>query len=191
MLKYIVIHCGYAESNTTSALIYQCEFFGNPGYTSYKTAITDLALDLYAKFYDGYLSVYENRYSKQVKDCCRKVLTADKNAKFCSECGKQIADKQFDHEEFMDYIRGLHSSTCDSYGEAEYVAGRHLTWWPFGSGNFIGAPKEEVIYIAEYAEVVLLSALFDAKPELRTGDDDDFDLGDWKDFKKEIQPTYR
>jgi len=32
---------GYAESASTSCLIYQCGFFGNPGYSTYKEAITE------------------------------------------------------------------------------------------------------------------------------------------------------
>jgi hypothetical protein len=192
MLRFIVMHCGYAESNMTSALIYQCACFGNPGYSSYKKAITDLALDLYAKFYDEHLSIYENRYGRDIKDCCRKSLIANKETKFCSECGNQICDKKFDHGDFMSFVHDLHCSTCDSYGEAEYASGRYMTWYPYWNDDFIGAPKEDVIYIAELAEVILLAALYDAKPELRINHlNDDFDCSEWKSFSNEIQPNYR
>jgi hypothetical protein len=192
MLRFIVMHCGYVESSATSALIYQCEFFGNPGYTSYKEAITDLALDLYAKFYDDYLSVYENRYRKEVKECCRKALIANKEAKFCSECGGQIVDKKFNCDQFMEYVSNLHASTCDSYGEAEWTTTREMTWWPWWSEEFIGAPKEDIIYIGESAESVLLMALLEAKPELQNHEDPrSYDGNDWDSFKNEVQPTYR
>jgi hypothetical protein len=194
MLRFIVMSCGYVENATTSVLIYQCEFFGNPGYTSYKEAITDLALDMYGKFHDDYLSTYENRYSKDVKRCCCATLIANKEAKFCSECGSQIVDKEFHYDQFMEYVSSLHSSTCDSYGEAEWTNGGELHWWPWGTDRFIGAPKEDVIYIAENAEVILLSALLDAKPELRN---EKYELAfsdrnwDWDHFKNEKPPSYR
>lgn len=192
MYRFIVMICGYVESSMTSNLIYQCGFFGNPGYTSRKEAITDLALDLYAKFYDDHLSIYENRYGRDVKKCCRESLIANKEAKFCSDCGSQIKDKAFDYEQFMEYVIGLHNTTCDSYGDAEWAGGRDLTWWPYWIGDFIGAPKEDVILIAECAEVVLLAALLDAKPELKNEEDEiPFGSDDWERFKKEDQPEYR
>ena len=114
-------------------------------------------------------------------------------SKFCSECGSQIKDKNFVYEDFMEYVSGLHCTTCDSYGDAEYAADRNLTWWPYWIEDFIGTPKEEVICILENAEVVILEALLEAKPELRSEDEDD-DLsyaGDWEKFKNEEQPNYR
>lgn len=184
MLRFIVMTCGYVENACTSVLIYQCQFFGNPGYTSCKEAITDLALDLYSKFYDDHLSIYENRYSKSVKECCREALISNKEAKYCSKCGHQISDKSFDPEEFMEYVCSLHSSTCDSYGDAEYAGGRHLKWWPYWTEEFIGAPKEDIIYIGENAEVVLLEALLDEKPEILIEKDYlPSYTGDWEEFK--------
>jgi hypothetical protein len=137
--------------------------------------------------------VYENRYGKDVKECCRKVLIADKHAKFCSACGKQIADKKFRYEDFKDYVCKLPGSTCDSYGEAEGTADRpNFAWWPWWIGDFVGTPKEEVIVIPEQGEVVLLAALLEAKPELRdeTDDETDFGLCDWDEFKNNKQPNY-
>ena len=192
MYRFVVMHCGYVENSNTSALIYQCMFFGRSGYLSMKEAITDLALDMYAKFYDERLSIYENRYSKDVKKCCRESLIANQNAKFCSECGSQIVDKQFASEEFKDFVTNLHCSTCDSYGEAEGTATREFAWWPYWTSDFIGAPKEDIIYIAENAEVILLAALLEAKPELQI---DDFAIdyvdSEWEQFKSGTQPTYR
>lgn len=193
-LRFIVMTCGYVENASTSVLIYQCGFSGKSGYSSYREAITDLALDLYSKFYDEHLSIYENRYSRSVKDCCRKVLIDNKEAKYCSECGSQISDKKFLYDEFKEYVSNLHCTTCDSYGDAEYAAGRNLIWWPYWTNDFIGAPKEEVIYIAESAEQVLLDALLDAKPELKDPDEDTYESdfpSDWERFKNNNPPTYR
>lgn len=189
MYKYIIMHCGYVENNMTAALIFQCQFFGHPGYSSRKEALTELALDMYAKFYDDYLSIYENRYGRDVKKCCREALISNKEAKFCSECGSQIKDKGFDCEQFMEFVTNLHCTCCDSYGEAESTSQRDLCWWPYWNDDFIGAPKEEIIYIAENAEMVLLSAMLDAKPELNNGEYGDH--SDWLRFKNEEQPEYR
>jgi hypothetical protein len=192
MYKFIIMHCGYVESNMTSALIFQCQFFGHPGYTSRKEAITELALDMYAKFYDEHLSIYQNRYLREVKKCCRDSLVANRDAKFCSNCGDQLKDKEFNYDEFMEFVSNLHSSTCDSYGDAEETSTRNLCWWPYWTNNFIGAPREEIIYIAESAEVILLAALLDAKPELKSEESELNFIGsdDWDKFKNEIQPSY-
>lgn len=196
-LRFIMMSCGYAESGQTSWLIYQCQFFGRYNYySSYKEAITDLALDLYAKFYDDHLSIYQNRYNKEVKDCCRKTLVSNKEAKFCFSCGERIVDKIFDDNEFMNYVCELHNTTSDSYGDAEETSTRDLTWWPFWGTEFIGTPKEEVICIAENAEIVLLDALVEAKPELKEAAENvninhNFFESDWEKFKKDIQPSYK
>jgi hypothetical protein len=193
-LRFIVMTTGYVENASTAVLIYQCRFFGRGGFSSYKEAITELATDMYGKFYDDHLSIYENRYGRDVKKCCREVLIADKNAKFCSTCGSQISDKEFDAQEFMEYVCGLMNTTCDSYGEAEWTSQKeHMAWWPYWVGEFIGAPKEEVIYMAENAEVTLLAALLEAKPELKNDSADDVNethWGDWDDFRNERQPSY-
>lgn len=189
-LRFIVMITGYAENASTSCLIYQCGFFGHPGYASYKGAITNLALDLYAKFYNERLSIYEHRYS-QAKECCTKSLIANKESKFCAECGRKLADKTFHPEAFMEYIISLNGCTCDSYGDAEYAGDRELTWWPYWITDFVGAPKEEVIVIAENAEAVLLAALLEAKPELKSPLTNDFELTDWDEFRNNIQPNYQ
>lgn len=191
MFRFIVLHTGYVENNSTACLIYRCEFFGNAGYDNYKDAITDLALDIYAKFYDEVLSTYQNRYASEVRDCCRKTLIANKDAKYCLHCGDKIVDKKFDYEEFKDYVVNLMNATCDSYGNAEITSTRNLTWWPYQSFNIFGAPKEDIIQLSEYGEIFLLLALLDAKPELTSDQDDEtseITFEDWEKFKSGINP---
>ncbi len=184
--------CGYVESNMTSWLLYGCRFQGNPGYDSMEEAIKDLALDLYAKFYDEHLSAYENRYLN-FERCCRDVLIEDPKANFCKGCGKAIANKQFDPAEFRDFVVGLHNTTCDSYGDAEWTSTRErMAWWPWSIREFIHAPKDSVIYIAENGEHILLEALYEAKPELKGAEDDyqNYASPDWDAFKAGKQPSY-
>ena len=187
-IRFIVMIPGYVESASTSCLIYQCGFFGNPGYASYKEAITDLALDLYAKFYDDCLSCYQNRYGSDLKRCCQKSLIDNKKAQFCSTCGCKLLDKKFDYAEFQHYVCNLTRTTCDSYGDAEETSTRNLTWWPYWITDFIGTPKEEVICLSEQAQLILLAALLEAKPELQDAlDETDFSFCEWDKLKQNQQ----
>jgi len=185
MYKFIAMHCGYAESCKTSLLVYNCRFFGISGYKLMKDAITDLAFDLYHKFHNECLSIYENRYLFGLSDCCRESLIKDHDAKFCSKCGSQLKDKDFDPESFTNFIRELHDTDSDSYGDADEG---NFHWYPFWTEAFIGASKKSIIYIAENAESVLLHALFDAKPELRTKEYSLNVFPDWEKFKNEQDP---
>lgn len=174
-------------------LIYQCQFFGNPGYTSMKEAITELALDMYAKFQGDVLSAYQRRHSSEMGECCRETLMIQPRANFCTSCGCVIADREFRYYEFTDYVSHLHTATTDSYGESERAVDRSFAWYPFWTQDFIGAPKEDVIFIAEDAQDVLVNALLEAKPELRDPQQDRnfVESIDWKQFKAEKQPEYR
>lgn len=169
MIKYIVYHTGYVENSSTSLMVYQCQFFGCYGYASAKEAVVDLALDLYSKYIDDVLA-----YRKPTSKCCEtaSLLGASSIAeirekyKVCTKCGVELQDRTFDQDDFCSYLHRLHNSTCDSYGEAEVTSTRDLTWWPYWSSHFIGAPKSEILYIGESAEYVFLSALYSVKPEL-------------------------
>lgn len=187
--KFIMINCGYVESNKTAPLIYGCQFMGYEGFSTCREAITELALDLYAKFHYEILDVYENRYAQDLKKCCLDMLIRDKNANFCPLCGSAIKDKDFNEESFMDFIRDLHGTDCDSYGEAEHAKDRHFVWWPWSTHEFLESPRDSIIWIEENAEHVLLCALYDAKPELRSkvfdvyGTVNTYSLPEWENFK--------
>ena len=176
--KFIVMTCGYVESAATSSLIYSCGFMGNgKGYESCKDAITELALDMYAKYADDYLKEDKIKYP-----CCHNQLVDRPQASFCSDCGSKIRSDNFNSETFQSMISDLHNSTCDSYGEAEFANDRNFCWWPW-SNSWIGRPKEEFIYIPEQAEWVLLEALYDAKPELKEKIDNCIACRQWEEFK--------
>lgn len=191
--SFIMMSCGYVEQAQTSWLMYGTPFLGSDGFSTMEEAIKELALDLYSKFYDDSLNTYERRYS--LKNCCHISLNRIKSSNYCSECGDKLDDKQFIAEEFRDYIRGMHNTTADSYGESEQTSMRQLVWWPYSMHEFREASKESIIWIAESAEHVLLDALYDAKPELAVNADEDeyqnYAEGDWEQFKSGQQPSYR
>lgn len=188
MYRFIAMHCGYVESCKTSLLVFNCGYSGHHGFKTMKDAITELALDMYAKYYREVLSIYEHRYTSGLEKCCRDALIAKHDANFCSVCGKAIKDKSFDSEGFANFIRDLHDTDCDSYGETDAANNRALVWYPFWTDAFIGASKKSIIYIAEEAEIVLLAALYDAKPELKP---EGYQYSQWESFKnEELPPSY-
>ena len=190
MFSFIMMSCGYVENCSTSFLLYGTEFMGSPGFETRGEAIRELALDIYAKYFDERLSTYENRYSQSVKECCRTALIADNKAKFCAQCGSHIKDKEFDEERFMEYVLELQNSTCDSYGEAEWAHERSFAWWPWSIREFLDAPRDSLIMIAENAEHVMLDALYDAMPELKPSGSMRSN-SDYEKFKEDKQPSYR
>ena len=189
MYRFIAMHCGYVESCKTSLLVYNCEYSGHSGFKTMKDAIIELALDMYHKYYQEVLSIYEHRYTSGLEKCCRDALIAKHDANFCSTCGKAIKDKEFDDEGFMGFIRDLHDTDCDSYGEADSANNRALVWYPFWTDAFIGASKKSIIFIPENAESILLYALFEVKPELKGKEYTKF-FDDWEKFKADEQPDY-
>lgn len=183
LFNVIMMSCGFAESNQTSWLMYGTGYFGHPGFKTRAEAVTELALDLYAKYHDEVLDAYERRYSK--KECCREALISNKNANFCPTCGSTIADRVFDPQEFRDFVIDLHGTTCDSYGAAEWFKDRKPVFWPWSVRDFQEAHKDQVIWIPENAEHVILAALYDVKPELKPVQDDyEIDVSDeWETLK--------
>lgn len=186
MKRFIVMTFGYAYDAAVAPMIYQVQ--RNSWFESMKSAITNLALDLYAKYCE------EHKYQRyqNVKPCCE--LNNNKHAVFCMKCGNRLAPPSFDPDEFMAYVKELRVTTADAYGD---VSGgteeRAFAWTPYWTKNFIGAPKEEVIYIAENAERVLLSALLEYKPELLPEKEHIYWAAmrtDWEKFRAEKQPTY-
>lgn len=190
--RFIAFSCGYVESSMTSTLVYGTPFLGNKSFTTRGEAITELALDLFAKF-------QSERPRDAVRQCCKKHASSrdPEEFQYCPQCGRLLDDGTFDVHGFTEFIVELHNKDCDSYGEAEWFEGRDPEFWPWSFGEFIDADKSEVIYIAELAEHVLLAALLDAKPELKKWADEEIKEGDawssdWDEkFKKDKQPSYR
>lgn len=188
MYRVIMMTCGYVESSRTSWLIYQCEFFGLPGFETRREALKELALDMYAKYQDEHAP----RVKPIVNKCCKKAVTEKHD--FCPSCGRSLNVKDaFDSERFMEFVNSLHDTTADSYGESEYACDRSFKWWPFWSAELFNTRKEEVVYIPENAEQVVLGALYDAMPELKEMDDgfsEDFNEREWKEIIDEKKDMF-
>lgn len=161
--RFVMMTCGYVESAVTSWLIYTSQ---RVYFKTAEEAVKQLALDMYAKFHDEHMDELE-----VWKPCCKSALKDEK--KFCPDCGTQVGGLEFSADEFAEYVTGIHSTTCDTYGEAEYTKTRpELTFWPWQGDNIIGVKKNEVIVINQNAEWVLLDALCECKPELRASRDE-------------------
>lgn len=190
--RFVAFACGYVESSMTSTLVYGTPFLGGTKFATRGEAITELALDLYAKFESD--REYVDRLQKK-EACCERFATRlnpIEEYSFCPKCGRKIKPEGFDAVGFIDFIVGLHNVDCDGYGEAESFGDRDATFWPWSFSEFLEADKSEVVYIAENAEHVLLAALCDAKPELREFVEEDYGERDWEEqFKKDKQPSYR
>lgn len=180
MYKFIAMHCGYVESCKTSMLVYQTD----NKYSTIQTAITDLARDMFNKYYEDY-----NLAEHKLKDCCKATSNSNDDAIFCMKCGRRLKYQNFDCIKFMQFITNLHDTDSDSYGESEFANGENLNWNPWTSFTFMKASKKSIIYIVENAEKVLVSALADIMPELKI-DAQYCNHRDWLLFKQEIHPSY-
>jgi hypothetical protein len=185
--RFIAFACGYAESCKTSTMVYGTPYFENKSFTTKADAITQLALELYAKF------KLENKVF--LNKCCLKA--SKRKDKFCSKCGKEIYNiREFDVYKFLEFVTNLHNSTCDSYGQAEYFDTLEPQFSPWSFLDFWETDKSETIYIAENAEYVLLAALLESKNNLIELEDsvefvNCIQARDWHIFKEDKQPTYR
>ncbi len=182
--RIVMMSCGYVESNTTSWLIFSTH---EGVFVTAAEATMELALDLFAKYEEDVMSMQYVYH----KDCCKAEIAKSLEAEYCSKCGTRVKAKEFDPEEFMQYVKGLHRTDCDGYGEAEATANRSFAFWPFRADDILGAEKDEVVFIAENGEVVMLNALYESREDLRVLDegfvpndsDGEWRCSDWKDVR--------
>lgn len=165
--RIVMMSCGYVENACTSWLIFSTH---TGCFATAAEAVIELALDLYAKFEDEVLVGYVHK-----KQCCRE----QGNVAFCSVCGTRLKPKEFNGDEFMEYITGLHNTTCDSYGEAESTSTRAFAYWPWRAHELLSASKDEIVFIGECAERVILDALFEVREDLRKKEIED-GVEDWR-----------
>lgn len=162
--RIVMMCCGYVESSMTSWLIFST-MDKSKRFETARDAVVELALDLYAK-YDDELS-----YSrKAIGRCCQDTQALNKEAAYCMTCGNRFESNEFDELGFCEFVRDLHVRNCDAFGESEYANDRELVFWPWRSEEIIRAAEDEIVLISENAEGVILSALYESKPELRDPD---------------------
>jgi hypothetical protein len=152
--RIVMMSCGYVENACTSWLIFSTH---SGHFATAAEAVIELALDLHAKFEDEVLApIYRS-------ECCRK----QGDVAYCSSCGKRLLPKAFNGTEFMEYITGLHNTTCDSYGESESTGKRDFAFWPWRAHELLTASKDEIVFIGECGDRVILDALFEIRKDLR------------------------
>ncbi len=157
--RIIMMCCGYVESSKTSWLIFTTH---HGRFDTAAQAVIELALDLHAKHEDEILSLQYVYH----KECCKEAKLVPENM-HCPKCGTRLKDLAFDAEHFMQYISNLHNTDCDSYGESESTVKRDFAFWPWRAHDIVGASKDEVVFIGENAERVILDALYEAREDLR------------------------
>lgn len=157
--RIVMMSCGYVENNLTSWLIFST-FANDERFDTAAQAVMELALDLHAKYEDEYLS------HRVYSECCKKAQE-DPAMSFCPKCGSRLQNIDFDGMSFMDFIVNLHSTTCDSYGESESTGKRAFAFWPWRAHELVGAGEDEIVYIGENAERVILDALYESRDDLR------------------------
>lgn len=196
MIKFIVYNTWDVENCSVSLMVYNCQYFGHSGYESVKEAWLEFTKDIYAKYIEDVQSA-RIPADPNCKGCKTASLLGSGSSKmmaekykFCQVCGKELQDRPFNSETFMDYFCNLRKDTRDSYGESEGTSTRpEFAWSPWWTHLLIGAPKEEVLYISEYAELALLGALFELYPELK---DEKYlvDYSAWTDIKQNIKLNF-
>jgi len=147
IVQSIALSFGYAEESALSWVFfrpYETEF------DSAAAAVEDLAMDL--------LRVFEPSLFQEDprKDCCQATLDKMPKARLCATCGTWLEEREWDLEQFEEWLRVLTDQTTNSiYSDFDAVP---MGWDPWG-GPPVGAPAEEVIVIEEAAERQILKAL--------------------------------
>lgn len=156
----VMMTCGYVESQMTSWLIYNTR--NAIAFESKLTAVRALAMDMYNKYVEDHLD--GKAPHGLVKSCCKAAF-----GRFCSQCGASLEHMRFDECSFQDFVKGLHSTDCDSYGSCDYAGDDVLVFWPWlAQDRILGLSENEVVILCENAEKILTEALYDQLPDLLT-----------------------
>lgn len=180
--KGVALSFGYVESNTTSWLIFTIE--GGACPTTRKEALHTLTEYLYNKFKSDidykadFLDDYKSHMARCCKDAWRK-MDKDNPLKSCPRCNASYEvpyDRSFSVEDWQQWLRELHHSDCDSYGDHDYID-RKYDWTPWR--NDFSIPQHQMVIVCENAEHILTMALAEIHPELKEEvRDDDYGLFD-------------
>lgn len=167
--QVIALSFGYVESNTTSWLIYQAE--GKHPSTR-KEALHSLVEYLWDKYNKetGESKKHLDLFKSNMAKCCRTAWNKrDTNnppthCPFCEANYNKVIENEFSITEWHEFLTNLHGSCCDNYGEHDWPENPY-GWSPWMYDFNI--PQNQILIIAENAEVILTQALSKIHPELR------------------------
>lgn len=135
----LVLNFGYVESQRLAYMPWSCK----QKFKDAKEALLDLANWLKERYLE------EN--ATEPKKCCLKTKEKDAEAVYCSKCRRELAEPEFDGEEFSDWLRQLDTDIDTFHGL--------ISWDPdarWQSEGLEDAPNQRFVYQAEW---VLAAAL--------------------------------
>lgn len=170
--RTVALSFGYAESNTTSWLIYHAEA-KNP--TTRREALESLVNYLWNKFYGESLDHHDSLIAyRNGRRCCQDNWLLNKyvdgirrteDPTHCEVCGTTYPTWKFHEEEWKNFLQDIHSSYSDSYGDHVNVDDPY-GWSPWMySFNVL---QHQMVIIGEQAEKHLTHTLYQLHPELLT-----------------------
>lgn len=148
-IKYIVLSMGYVESGSVTSLILENQT--GIEFETAKEALRNLASGVFKKYWYEYHQDLEPT-KHLYKQCCKKTVLDNTQAKFCMECGKSFKPVLIIKDQFISFLSGLCTATADDWG-GDDIPG----WWPWVSVTTVmkNATVAEVLEISESgAEVV-------------------------------------
>ena len=172
--QVIALAFGYAESQSTSWLIYKSD---NPVYSkTRKEALLSLTEYLWKKYQSEteYAEDFVKRYKTNMAQCCQKAWRNDKTLIKCPTCEALYnieKEKEFDITHWQEFLCNIGTSTCDSYGDHYDIENPH-NWCPWQFD--FNVRRREMLVVQENAEHILTLALFELHPELREMSTDEY-----------------
>jgi len=140
-------------------------------------AIETLAEDMWYKF-QSVAQDFRDTHLKYGKDCCKwHMENSDKRN--CGVCGGNLYNKLY-VDDLVSFIRSLHDSDCDNYGESEcfYLSKEDhrcavwYPWWPDRAIDFI--KKDQYMSVPENAATIIAAVAMKKHPDKLLQSKDDY-----------------
>ena len=153
MLKHILMRLNHHEEGHTSLMAWSVDDM--VGFATEDEALQSLAGWLLEK--------YRLDHEKTSRKCCISSADAIPSANYCGACGNSLeAVEKPDEEEFQWWIQSLSATTCNSFGEWNYVtADDEVVWnpWTFPPLKKEDWPSSDEVVIIEMDGECLLSSI--------------------------------
>lgn len=148
MINHILYRVSRYEDGHTNLMAWTPDV----SFETREEALDSLAAWLWAKY-----KLDIGYGDKPTKVCCEQYARNDHLANFCSHCGTRCEMGRPTDYDIRSWIEGLSSTTCDSFGEWNYVETKDkVEWNPWlfpGEETTIWPSKEEVAIIDQDGEV--------------------------------------